>query len=171
LWPAVARRSDQDSTEAEGKSNDDQPANRHATSCTVSDDGEQAPGDTLEIVGGNDMASATGDAEVPASLSLPLAERRVDAAETLRALDSAAAADDPADSWEAEVLAIAVKTGKASASIVARFVEQASAVPIFPEPGTANRPRPPMHHYLERLSPRGWPRVTATGSSSISLMA
>jgi hypothetical protein len=165
--PRLRRHSDQETRETEGE----EGANRHATSCTVSDDGERAPGDTLEIIGGNDMASATGDAEVPASLSLPLAERRVDAAETLRALDRAAAADDPADSWEAEVLAIAVRTGKASASIVARFVEEASTVPIFPEPGMANRARPPMHHYLERLSPRGWPRVTATGSSSISLMA
>jgi hypothetical protein len=38
------------------------------------------------------------------------------------------------------------------------------------EPGMANRARPPMHHYLQRLSPRGRPRVTATGSSNISLM-
>jgi hypothetical protein len=170
MMPAGSRRSDQDLTQAEGLAEAEEGANQHATLYTVSDDDERASEDTLEIIGGNDVASATGDAEVPAALSLPLAERRVDAAETLRALDSASAADDPADSWEAEVLAIAVKTGKASASIVARFVEEASTVPIFPDPGTANRARPPMHHYLERLSPRGWPRVTATGSSSISLM-
>jgi hypothetical protein len=156
MMPAGSRRSDEDSDEAEGMADGDQAANRHATPYTVS---------------GGDDASATGDADTPAALlPLPLAERRVDASETLRALGSPAAADDPADSWETEVLGIAVRTGKASASIVARFVEQASTVPIFPEPGTANQPRPPMHHYLERLSPRGWPRVTATGSSSISLM-
>jgi hypothetical protein len=131
MMPAGGRRSDQETSETECE----EAADRHATPYTVSTDAEQAPGDTLEIIGGSDMASATGDAEVPA------------------------------------VLAIAVKTGKASASIVARFVEEASAVPIFPEPGAANRARPPMHHYLERLSPRGWPRVTATGSSSVSLMS
>jgi hypothetical protein len=164
--------------------------NRNTTPCTVSaapedgrdctsllstqrgerpegaEGGEPQSRSLTRTASGDDAESEIDDTNLP----LPLAERRADASETLRALSRGAPADDPADSWEAEVLGMAVKSGLASASIVARFVEEASSVPIFPEPGTANRARPPMHHYLERLSPRGWPRVTATGSSSISLM-
>ena len=115
--------------------------------------------------------SATAELLVPAAmLPLPLADRRAAAADALRALQSPAAKDDPANGWEVEMLRLAVKTGRASASIVARFVEEVGTSDIFPEPGNSAGKRQTFPEFLGRLAPRGWPRVTATGSSSMSLM-
>jgi hypothetical protein len=116
------------------------------------------------------IASATAEPLAPAILPLPLADRRAAASDTLRDLQSPAAKDDPANGWEVEMLGIAVKTGRASASIVARFVEEAGSVDMFPEPGSTAGRRPSFPEFLGRLGPRGSPRVTATASSSISIM-
>jgi hypothetical protein len=115
--------------------------------------------------------SATAEPLMPAAmLPLPLADRRAAASDALRELQSPAAKDDPANGWEVEMLGIAVKTGRASASIVARFVEEAGSVEMFPEPGSTAGKRPSFPEFLGRLAPRGSPRVTATASSSISLV-
>jgi hypothetical protein len=148
-----------EATEAE------QGQNRHATPYTVSNDPRLDPRPRER------GASATAELLVPAAmLPLPLADRRAAASDALRELQSPAAKNDPADGWEVEMLGIAVRTGRASASIVARFVEETSAGDIFPEPGSAAGKRPTFPEFLGRLAPRGWPRVTATGSSSMSLM-
>jgi hypothetical protein len=136
-----------------------------ASPCTVSDDPRLCPQP------GESDSSATAELLVPvAMLPLPLADRRAAASDALRALQSPAAQDDPANGWEVEMLGIAVKTGRASASIVARFAEETTASDIFPEPGSTAGKRPTFPEFLGRLAPRGWPRVTATGSSSMSLM-
>ena len=100
---------------------------------------------------------------------LPLADRRAAASDALRALESPDAKDDPANGWEVAALEIAVRTGRASASIVARFVEEVTATEIFPEPGSTEGRRPTFPEFLGRLGPRGSSRVTATASSSVSL--
>jgi hypothetical protein len=158
----ATRPASTESTEEAG-----QAANGDATPCTVSGNVAEAAG---PLAWDSWAVSATAEPLVPvAMLPLPLPDRRAAASDALRELEGPAAKDDPANGWEVEMLGIAVKTGRASASIVARFVEEAGSVDIFPEPGSTEGRRPSFPEFLGRLAPRGSPRVTATASCSISL--